>query len=142
MEHYFPGLADHAQTPGRLLGGELGAAAIDGADAAALDFAQAILDGVALRMNREANSSVLVVGYTAVAEKGTLGLMRANNAKAYLTKDKGIDASRVVTKDGGKGRAISAGQAGHSSSLWDLSRHRAKRWRLCRRTQKAKDRFL
>jgi outer membrane protein OmpA-like peptidoglycan-associated protein len=65
--------------------------------------AKAILDGLALRMNREPNSSVLVVGYTAVAEKDTLGLMRANNAKTYLTKDKGIDPSRVVTKDGGKG---------------------------------------
>ena len=53
--------------------------------------------------DREANSSVLVVGYTAVAEKAPLALSRANNAKAYLTKDKGVDASRIVTKDGGKG---------------------------------------
>ena len=46
MEHYFPGLADHAQAPGRFLGGELGAAAIDSGDAAALEFAQAVMDGV------------------------------------------------------------------------------------------------
>jgi outer membrane protein OmpA-like peptidoglycan-associated protein len=65
--------------------------------------AKAILDGIALRMNREANSNVLVVGYTAVGEKDSLGLARAGNAKAFLTTEKGIDASRVVTKDGGKG---------------------------------------
>ncbi len=65
--------------------------------------AKAILDGIALRMNREANSNVLVVGYSAVAEKNTLGLARANNSKTYLTKDKGIDAARVTTADGGKG---------------------------------------
>src|ERR1700674_4863058 len=46
VEHYLPGLADHAQTPDRFLGGELGAAAIDGADTAALEFAEAVLDGV------------------------------------------------------------------------------------------------
>src|SRR5713226_1188872 len=46
VEHYFPGLTDHAQTPGRLLGGELRAAAIDGVDAAALELAQTVLDGV------------------------------------------------------------------------------------------------
>lgn len=65
--------------------------------------AKAILDGIALRMNREANSTVLVVGYSALEEKPTLGLARANNAKTYLTKDKGIDAARVTTSDGGKG---------------------------------------
>src|SRR5580658_5059462 len=46
VEHYFPGLADHAQTSDRFLGGELGAAAIDGGNAAALEFAEAILNGV------------------------------------------------------------------------------------------------
>jgi outer membrane protein OmpA-like peptidoglycan-associated protein len=65
--------------------------------------AKAILDGIALRLNREANSTALVVGYTAVEEKSTLGPARANNAKAYLTKEKGIDAARITTADGGKG---------------------------------------
>lgn len=65
--------------------------------------AKAILDGMALRLNREANSKALVVGYTAVAERATLGMARANNAKAYLTRDKGIDGARITTADGGKG---------------------------------------
>src|SRR6266851_2464000 len=46
VEHYFPGQANHAQTPGRFLGGELRAAAIDGVGAAALELAQTVLDGV------------------------------------------------------------------------------------------------
>jgi hypothetical protein len=32
-----------------------------------------------------------------------LGIARATNAKTYLTKDKGIDASRIEVRDGGKG---------------------------------------
>src|ERR1039457_3230036 len=53
VEHQFPGLTDHAQTAGRFLGGELGAAAIDGGDAAALEFAQAVLDGVEVVVDEE-----------------------------------------------------------------------------------------
>ncbi len=46
MEHYLPRLADHAQTPDRFLGGELGATTIDGPDAAVLEFAQTVLNRV------------------------------------------------------------------------------------------------
>jgi hypothetical protein len=65
--------------------------------------AKAALDGVALRMQREANSSVMFVGYSALAEAARLGIARATNAKNYLTKDKGIDGSRIQVRDGGKG---------------------------------------
>ncbi|MCU1306902.1 MAG: hypothetical protein JWN45_1597 [Acidobacteriaceae bacterium] len=65
--------------------------------------AKAALDGVALRLQREANSSVMFVGYSALAEAARLGIARATNAKTYLTKDKGIDGSRIQVKDGGKG---------------------------------------
>jgi outer membrane protein OmpA-like peptidoglycan-associated protein len=65
--------------------------------------AKAALDGVALRLQREANSSVMFVGYSALAEAARLGIARANNAKTYLTKDKGIDGSRIQVRDGGKG---------------------------------------
>lgn len=51
-------------------------------------------------------------------------------------------ALRHGTKDGSENRAISTRQAGNSSSFWNLSRHRPKRGQLCRRTQKAEDRFL
>jgi outer membrane protein OmpA-like peptidoglycan-associated protein len=65
--------------------------------------AKAALDGVALRLQREANSSVMFVGYSALAEAAKLGIARATNAKTYLTKDKGIDGSRIEVRDGGKG---------------------------------------
>jgi hypothetical protein len=65
--------------------------------------AKAALDGVALRLQREANSSVMFVGYSALAEAARLGIARATNAKNYLTKDKGIDGSRIQVRDGGKG---------------------------------------
>src|ERR1035441_2419956 len=51
VEHYFPGLADHAQTADRFLGGELRTAAIDVRDAAALEFAQAVVDGVEIAVH-------------------------------------------------------------------------------------------
>jgi outer membrane protein OmpA-like peptidoglycan-associated protein len=65
--------------------------------------AKAFLDDVALRLQREAGSSVMMVGYTEEAEAARLGLTRANNAKNYLVRDKGIDAGRVNTTDGGRG---------------------------------------
>jgi outer membrane protein OmpA-like peptidoglycan-associated protein len=65
--------------------------------------AKAALDGVALRLQREANSGVMFVGYSALAEAARLGIARATNAKTYLTKDKGIDGSRIQVRDGGKG---------------------------------------
>ena len=65
--------------------------------------AKAFLDEVALRMQREANSTALMVGYTMAPEAARLGISRASNAKTYLTKEKGIDAGRIQVKDGGRG---------------------------------------
>jgi outer membrane protein OmpA-like peptidoglycan-associated protein len=66
---------------------------------------KAFLDTVALRMQREANSNAVLVGYTAAPEASRLGISRASNAKTYLTKEKGIDAGRIQVKDGGRGGA-------------------------------------
>jgi len=63
--------------------------------------AKAMLDGLALRLQKETGSSVLLIGGYTGTEKETLANTRANNAKAYLTKDKGIDAARVSTAFGG-----------------------------------------
>ena len=63
--------------------------------------AKAMLDGVALRLQKEPGSSVMLIGGYTGKEKDTLANARANNAKAYLTKDKGIDSNRVVTAFGG-----------------------------------------
>jgi hypothetical protein len=63
--------------------------------------AKAVLDQVALRLQGEANSTVQLVGSATATEPARMSMMRANNAKAYLTS-KGIDPSRVMTADAGK----------------------------------------
>jgi outer membrane protein OmpA-like peptidoglycan-associated protein len=65
--------------------------------------AKAFLDDIALRLQREAGSNVMLVGFTAEPEAARLGVTRANNAKTYLTRDKGVDPGRVMTTEGGRG---------------------------------------
>jgi len=64
--------------------------------------AKAILDDVALRLQRDADARAVIVGYANPAElkPATLAAQRAANAKAYLTKEKGIDPSRIETRTG------------------------------------------
>ena len=59
--------------------------------------AKAILDDVALRLQREADARLVIVGYADPKEikPATLAAQRAANAKAYLTKEKGIDPGRI-----------------------------------------------
>jgi outer membrane protein OmpA-like peptidoglycan-associated protein len=63
---------------------------------------KAVLDGVALRLERESDSSLVVVGLIDSGEGTGLAQQRAANAAEYLTKDKGIDQSRVHIQDGGE----------------------------------------
>ncbi len=67
--------------------------------------AKAILDDVALRLQREADSHAVIVGFADPKERKpeTLAAERAANAKAYLTKEKGIDPSRIETRTGSGG---------------------------------------
>jgi outer membrane protein OmpA-like peptidoglycan-associated protein len=72
--------------------------------------AKAILDDLALRLARESDSSTAIVGMSEPRESKTLAARRAANAKAYLTKSKGIDAKRVETRTGA--------EAGKKADLW------------------------
>lgn len=84
-------------------------------DAGALNFkpnspyvnnqSKAILDQVALRLQREAGSTAMLVGNIDGKEASRLAIARATNAKNYLVKEKGIDTSRVQVADGGPGGA-------------------------------------
>ena len=67
--------------------------------------AKAILDDVALRMQRDADARVVLVGESASNEKGAkrLAEQRAVNTKAYLTKEKGIDPNRIEVRSGNAG---------------------------------------
>jgi outer membrane protein OmpA-like peptidoglycan-associated protein len=64
--------------------------------------AKAILDDVALRLQREADSRAVIVGNADPKERksSTLAAQRAANAKEYLTKEKGIDPGRIETRTG------------------------------------------
>jgi len=69
---------------------------------------KAILDDVALRLQREADAKATVVGYADAKEKmvkkghkakaASLAAERAVDAKAYLTDEKGIDGARIDTR--------------------------------------------
>jgi outer membrane protein OmpA-like peptidoglycan-associated protein/opacity protein-like surface antigen len=71
--------------------------------------AKAILDDVALRLQREADAKAVIVGYQEPKEKGkNLAAERAANAKQYLTKEKGIDPSRIETRTNPGGSGMKA----------------------------------
>jgi outer membrane protein OmpA-like peptidoglycan-associated protein len=60
--------------------------------------AKAILDDVALRLQREPSTTVLLVGSTAQTENAQLATQRATNSGTYLSKTKGIDAGRIQSQ--------------------------------------------
>ena len=69
--------------------------------------AKAVLDDVALRLQREPDARLVIVGSTDPSEKRpNLSAERAVDAKFYLTNDKGIDPSRIETRSGGTGGKI------------------------------------
>ncbi|HSM86112.1 MAG TPA: OmpA family protein [Candidatus Limnocylindrales bacterium] len=67
---------------------------------------KAILDDVALKMEQDPTSTVSLTGSAEEMESPRLASQRADNAKAYLTKSKGIDPQRIQTKAGGTGRKV------------------------------------
>jgi outer membrane protein OmpA-like peptidoglycan-associated protein len=74
------------------------------------NIAKAILDGVALRMKNDLNSTAIISGYSDNAGNEDANLhisqQRADAARAYLVERHGIDAARIRTE--AKGSAESA----------------------------------
>src|SRR3954466_9186041 len=66
--------------------------------------AKAILDGVALLMQQQADSTAVVIGMPDSDSKAgaKLAMARTENVKKYLTVSKGIDAKRIQTRAGTK----------------------------------------
>jgi outer membrane protein OmpA-like peptidoglycan-associated protein len=60
--------------------------------------AKAALDDDALRLQRDANATLIIEGSANPSEDDALALQRAENAKTYLTRSKGIDPSRIQTR--------------------------------------------
>jgi hypothetical protein len=67
--------------------------------------AKAILDDVALRLQRDADAKAVVIGNFEPSEKNgqSIAQQRAVNTKAYLTQEKGIDPSRIEVRTGSGG---------------------------------------
>ena len=71
--------------------------------------AKAILDDVALRLQRDADAKAVVIGQAGADEKNgaALAQQRAVNTKAYLTAEKGIDPGRIELRTGNAGTMTS-----------------------------------
>jgi hypothetical protein len=68
--------------------------------------AKAVLDDVALRLQREPDAKAVVIGdldpkETSKVRTKNLAAMRAVNTKAYLVNEKGIDPNRIETRTNG-----------------------------------------
>jgi outer membrane protein OmpA-like peptidoglycan-associated protein len=73
--------------------------------------AKAILDDIALRLQREPDARLVIVGSQDGSERrANLSAERAVDSKFYLTNDKGIDPNRIETRSGGT--------AGKIAELW------------------------
>lgn len=71
--------------------------------------AKAILDDVALKLQRDADAKAVVIGFATADElkkkaNKDLAGERAYNTKEYLTKEKGIDPSRIELRTDGEGQ--------------------------------------
>jgi len=71
---------------------------------------KAVMDGVALRLERDTDSSLVVLGLIESGENRELAQQRAASAAQYLTKEKGIDEKRLQLRDGG--------EYGDQAELW------------------------
>jgi outer membrane protein OmpA-like peptidoglycan-associated protein len=59
--------------------------------------AKAILDGVALQLQQQADATAVVIGHSDTGERKSLTALRAANVKKYL-EGKGIDPKRIETR--------------------------------------------
>ena len=73
---------------------------------------KAVLDDVALKLQQDQNLNVVLSGSADAGEPRSLGLQRAQNAMAYLSKFKGIDPQRIQTK--------AATEPGRKVEVWTL----------------------
>ncbi len=69
--------------------------------------AKAVLDDIALRLQRDADAKAVIVGFSDPQTEKRIGdklaAQRAVNAKAYLVRDKGIDPARIEARTGTAG---------------------------------------
>jgi len=71
---------------------------------------KAVLDGVALRLERDSDSTLVLLGLVESGENRALAQQRAASVARYLSKEKGIDEKRLQLRDGG--------EYGDQAELW------------------------
>jgi hypothetical protein len=66
---------------------------------------KSVLDDMATRLRQDPGSRLLIVGHAEQGERNAdvLSRRRAEAVKAYIVKERGIDASRIVTRGAGAG---------------------------------------
>jgi flagellar motor protein MotB len=62
---------------------------------------KACLDEIALRLQQDPRSSLVIDGHRDSSERVGISLTRANNSRDYLTGEKGIDAARINVRNFG-----------------------------------------
>jgi len=62
---------------------------------------KACLDEIALRLQQDPRSSLVVDGHRDSKERVGISLTRANNARDYLVNEKGVDAARITIRNFG-----------------------------------------
>jgi flagellar motor protein MotB len=60
---------------------------------------KACLDEVALRLQQDPRSQVVIDGHRDSSERVGISLTRANNARDYMVNEKGIDAARITVRN-------------------------------------------
>jgi len=81
---------------------------------------KAILDDVALRLRQEPTAVVIVDGHADKGEPANVSRRRAENAKNYLVREKGIDPNRIVVRSFGADRPHPSGERARNRrvELW------------------------
>jgi outer membrane protein OmpA-like peptidoglycan-associated protein len=80
--------------------------------------AKAVLDGIALRLQQDPAATLLIAGSTAANEDAKLAQLRADHAKTYLTKDKGIDPNRIDARAKAPAGAGAPTASTASAEIW------------------------
>src|SRR6185436_16931001 len=62
---------------------------------------KACLDQIALQMQQDPRSSLVIDGHRDSSERVGLSLSRANNARDYLVAEKGVDSARITVRNFG-----------------------------------------
>lgn len=62
---------------------------------------KACLDDIAIRLQQDPRSAVVIDGHRDSAERVGISLTRANNARDYLVNEKGIDSARLTVRNFG-----------------------------------------